>query len=183
MGHIISQRRSCLRQRTPAQKGKPVTYAAYPGELPVIRVVKRIIPEWKPYRAESWSAHCRNLRTRGFFYAVVSHSKRQTRASIRILIRAGRCQRLHQSWRSRQWPHQEIYFDPRTFSKKRWATRRTEVVHSFARLLGNVQWQLKESTIANALALGTGGHQLNEIYQKADATSEVRSQVFRGNLL
>jgi len=157
------------------KKGKPVTYAAYPGELPVISGGQRIIAEWKPYRDRTMVCTLPEAKNARFsFTQLFLNGKRQTRARYPNSdpSKPGVSGYINPAGAD-QWPHHEIYFDPRTFSKKRWANPQDGVVHSFARnYWGNVQWQFKGIDYSrNALALGTGGHQLNEIYQKADATS------------
>ncbi len=44
-----------------------------------------------------------------------------------------------------KWPHQAFYYDPRTFTQKRWAKPHEAVVHIFpTNYWGNLQWQVQD---------------------------------------
>jgi len=85
-----------------------------------------------------------------------------------------------------EWPHQKLFFDPQTFSKKSWIRPETGVLHIFTQTRwGNLQYRIRGIDPPNqTLELGAGGWHLNAVVFGSQATGiGKRSTFFVENIL
>ena len=165
-------------------RGQPITYAAYPGEVPTLSGGSQIRCEWTPYRDGIVQCFLPEVVAGQLdFDQLFVDGVRQVRArypngdSLRPDTDA-----TLQAVGADTWPHREVYFDPQTFTNKTWAHPEDAVLHIFpGNYWGNMQYRIcgldqERST----LLLGEGGWQLRR--SAASTGIDHRSRFFVENV-
>jgi hypothetical protein len=154
----------------------PIVYAAYPGERVTLSGGKRLECRWKLYRDGIMMCDLPEAQAgRLDFTQLFVNGKRQIRArfpnydSNNPLVSGSGY--INAAGKERDWPVQELPYDPETFTQKRWARPQDAVVHVFNKYnWGNLQWKVDGVDWDNhVIKLGWGGFQLN---QSATLSSE-----------
>ena len=163
-------------------ENQPITYAAYPGEKPAISGGRKIVAEWRPFRDGIMMCSLEEVKSGEFYFTqLFVNGKRQIRARYpnfdprEVGDQAGLVERarfdpeiaLNRSSYilaagADRWPHEEFYYDPKTFTQQRWSKPHEAVVHIFpANYWGNLQWQVRDiDWDRHAVKLGKGGWHL-----------------------
>jgi len=163
---------------------QPITYAAYPGEIPVLSGGRKIVGEWKPYRDGIMMCELPQVKEGNLdFTQLFINGKRQIRARYpnydpenpRVLgkgyinaedglpaeVARERVVQRDLLDPPRAAPRGFI-FDPKTFTTKEWAKPQEAVVHIFnSHYWGNLQWEIQEIDWENHIIwFGHGGWQI-----------------------
>jgi hypothetical protein len=164
-----------------------VTYMAYPGEVATLSGGRRLAVSWRPYRDGIVMCDLPEVKTGTLsFTQLFINGRRQVRARFPnydpqepFHCRVPHpCQGgsgggyLKMADREVEWPARHIYFDPQTFTKKAWKKPTEAVIHAFPEThIGNVQWRVAGIDAKNnALLLGRGGYQINDLAFKKVCT-------------
>ena len=164
-------------------KDQPITYAAWPGDIPVISGGRKIAGEWQPYRDGIMMCELPEAKEGKLdFTQLFVNGKRQIRARYpnrdpenpRVLgkgyIKAkdglsSELERERIAQRDLLNPPgaapKGFIFDPETFTTKKWARPRGAVVHIFAsHYWGNQQWEVEDIDWEKSVIwFGHGGFQ------------------------
>ena len=175
---------------TPEDSGSvtaSVTYKAYPGEKPTLSGGRLLNCVWKPFRDRIWMCRFPEFETGELNPSqIFVNGKRQRRARYPNGAYADLNPKCYVSAKGADnWPHREIYYDLKTFTKKRYATPEDGVLHIFPKnYWGNMQYQVQGiDRDRNAVLLGKGGWQLNTVFQGEKATGiDDRSKFFVENV-
>jgi hypothetical protein len=142
----------------------PVTYAAYPGEEPVISGGREIVADWTPFR--DGIMVCSLPHGDGNnpdFTQLFIDGKRQIRARFPDYDPSdpGMSGYLTAAGADNESPRR-VYYDPDTFTKKTWKKPHEAVIHIFPEnYYGNTQWTVTGiDRETHELTLGTGGWQI-----------------------
>lgn len=166
---------------------RPVTYRAYPGETATLSGGRRLTVTWRPYRDGIMMCQLPEVKAGTLsFTQLFINGKRQVRARFPNYDPKDpfRCSVPHpcqggggggylkMADREVEWPARHIYFDPKAFTRKPWKKPQEAVIHAFPEThIGNVQWRLAEVDAENnALLLGWGGYQINDLAFKKVCT-------------
>jgi hypothetical protein len=166
---------------------QPITYAAYPGELVTLSGGQKLLCNWKPYK--NGIMVCSLSEVQGAklaFTQLFVDGKRQIRARFPNYDPQNQfrctepmpCQGetgtdyIKMANHEVDWPATHFYYDPATFTKKRWAKPHEAIVHVFPEtFIGNLQWQVKDVDWQNKIVkLGNGGFQINDLAFKKVCT-------------
>jgi len=162
---------------------RPITYAAYPNEVVTLSGGTRLHGSWTHYK--NGIMKCPLDGQAGKFTQLFVNGKRQVRARYpkydsnnpfrcRLPLSCqgeagGYCRMAN---REVEWPATKMYFDPSTFTKKRWAMPQEAVVHAYPETyIGNLQWKVKNiDWDAHTIEFGKGGYQINDLVFKKKVT-------------
>ena len=144
---------------------RPVTYAAYQDEKPTISGGVMIDAHWERHRGRVMKCKVPGGMTFGQLFV---NGERRMRARYpnfdpqRPLMGDGGY--TNATGGSNEIGNGEFYFDPRTFTRRRWANPETAVVHIFAsHYWHNAQYRIKQIDYdRHAVILGEGGWQTHE---------------------
>ena len=146
-----------------------ITYAAYPGEQPVLSGGRRIAGEWRPYKDGIWMCSLPEATGGLDFDQLFVNGRRVHRARFPNYdaenprkngggyILSGGQDGL---------PPTELNFDPKTFDRPRYAHPKEAVLHCFQTFSwGNLIWRLRGIDYErNCFLLGRGGWQMNTLW-------------------
>ena len=163
---------------------QPITYAAYPGETPVLSGGRKIVGQWKPYRDGIMMCELPEVKAGKLdFTQLFVNGKRQIRArypnydpdeprvqgkgyinvkdALPLEVLEKRIADLDLLHPPKARPI-GCLFDPETFTDKEWARPQEAVIHIFpSTYWGNLQWEIKEiDRENNILWFGHGGFQI-----------------------
>lgn len=172
---------------TPDDSGteeQPVSYVAYPGEIPTLSGGRKIECEWKSYRDGIMMCEIPEVKRGDLdFTQLFVDSKRQILARYPnhdpenplvsgdgyINVKSQLTEELIREKKEKYnelvspYPSPEGFiFDPETFTKKRWAKPEEAIVHLFpSTYWGTLQWNIKELDWDRDLIwFGYGGFQI-----------------------
>jgi len=161
-----------------------ITYAAYPGEMPVISGGRKIVGEWKPYRDGIMMCDLPEAKEGNLdFTQLFVDGKRQSRARYpnydpenpRVQGKGyinAKAALPDETVRERiaqrdllsppRMAPKGFIFDPETFTTKKWAKPQEAVVHIFnSAYWGNLQWEIEEiDWEKHIIWFGHGGFQI-----------------------
>lgn len=170
---------------------QPITYAAFPGELVTLSGGQRLRCNWKT-GAKGIGRTSLDRDALGFTQLFVN-GKRQIRArypkydaqnpfrcKIPIPCQGETNGYVKMADKKTDWPATKAYFNPATFTKKRWKNPRGAVMHAFPETyIGNLQWEVESVDWANgAISLGRGGYQINDLEFKRECTGIGPQSIF-----
>ena len=183
-----------------------VTYAAYPGELATISGGRKLDCRWKPFKDGIMMSELPEVKTEGLtFTQLFVNGNRQIRARYPdhddsdpkrysgYVAAAGKV--ADDVEHPRPGPNDDmtfsggsprgIMFDPRTFTKKRWAKPGEAVIHIYqAHYWGNLQWRIKDIDWKDHIIwFGHGGHQMGAKYSHRPCEVNQRSRFYIENVL
>jgi len=152
-----------LRPEDSGAADKPVVYAGYQDEIPVLSGGKRVLGVWQPHRDGIMKLDLRrNPQNPLDFTQLFVNGKRQIRARFpnydagNPLVKGNGYINAVRSGRD------DFHYDPATFSTKRWARPQEAVVHVFPQhYWGNLQFEVRDVNRGeNGVKLGRGGFQI-----------------------
>jgi hypothetical protein len=159
----------------------PILYASYPGEIATLSGGNRLACDWKPYK--DGIVRCA-VRQSFLFTQLFVNGKRRVRARYPSYDRenplvdgAGY---IDVARPTELWPPKRFHYDPETFTRNRWKKPQEAVVHLFPLdRWGNLQWEVQNIDWENnAISLGWGGFQINELLFGRAATGIGTSQIY-----
>jgi len=185
-------------------KEQPIIYAAYPGEKPTISGGKKLACDWKPYRDGIMMCELPEVKEGKLsFTQLFVNGKRQVRArypnydpsepgvSGYIYVKAKVSDNLtpdspdpdEDMTFSGQGP-KGVFYDPDTFTKKRWSKPEEAVMHVFqAAYWGNLQYQIKDIDWNHHIIwFGRGGTQMGAKWAHDPCVINHRSRFFIENV-
>jgi hypothetical protein len=150
----------------PADSGreKSITYAAYPGEPVTLSGGRKLTCQWRPYQDAIMRCELPEVRAgRLDFTQLFINGKRQIRARYpsydhkNPLVSGNGYINIA----NKDVPVNGIYYDPQTFTKKRWARPQDAVIHIFDKYYwAHGQWKVENVDWENhVLRFGWGGVQ------------------------
>jgi len=153
--------------------GRPVTYAAYPGERPVISGGVKIKADWESFRDGIVRCSLPEVKKgKLYFTQLFINGKRQIRARYPnydpenpLVHGKGYINAKDGLSEDTDFPHPSpkgLIFDPETFTKNRWAKPNEAIIHVFpATYWGILQWEIKDIDWDNNIIwFGKGGFQI-----------------------
>jgi hypothetical protein len=141
-------------------------YLAAEGEEVTLSGGRRLRPSWRPFHDGIWMCQVGPLN----FSELFINDERQVRARFPKYDAAnprgsgsGWITAVHRDGQSPD----EFYFDPKTFTAKRWARPQDTIVHAIAHhQWGSVHYRIRDIDWEHhRIRLGQGGWQVNEIFQ------------------
>jgi hypothetical protein len=165
----------------------PVTYAAYPGETPVLSGGKRITAAWEHWRDGIMKCSIAGWgEGRPHFSQLFVNGRRQIRARYPNVdsqdpLRGGYAYPVEGLTRLAEGAAESLgqgrplsrglRFDPATFTQQRWAKPAEAVLHIFPRACyGNLQWRLRKvDWERSVIEFGHGGFQLKNTLLDANS--------------
>jgi len=171
----------------------PLVYAAYNGEKPAICGGTEIKANWRPYKDGIYSCSLADMKLQpGDLDQLFVDGKRQIRtrypngdpdspdwsnwdllagADMDDKARAADCENLSSTVGLKY--HQEVYYNPETFTKKHWSHPEEGILHAFPLVGWNtLMYRLRGLVPArNALLIKEGGWQQHERFAKRPGTT------------
>jgi len=168
----------------------PITYAAYPGELVTISGGRKLNCQWRPYKDGIMMCELPEVKTGALYFTqLFVNGKRQIRARYPnydpenplvhgggYINAAGRVDDdvedpypdPNDDMTFSSGAPRGIYFDPKNFTKKKWAKPYEAIIHIFQDAYwGNLQWRIKAIDYEkNIIWFGHGGHQMGAKWDK-----------------
>ena len=162
----------------------PITYKAYPGELVTISGGRKLKCKWKPYKNKIMMSELPEAKNgKLYFTQLFINGKRQIRARYPnydpknpLVHGKGYINAAGRVTDDVEDPNPDpnddmvfssgaprgIYFDPKTFTKKKWTKPQEAVIHIFQHAYwGNLQWRIKAIDYErNIIWFGKGGFQM-----------------------
>ena len=152
------------------EEGAPITYAAWPGEKPILSGGVRIDGDWEPYRDGIWRCALPSGEALDFDQLFVNgerrHLARFPNYDADDPSRDG--SGYVRSGAQNGYPPTELAYDPATFSPRQWAHPDQAVLHSFQTFgWGNLIWRLRGiDREGRRFLLGRGGWQMNTLWSR-----------------